>query len=185
MQSQTAPITKDLVLLGGGHSHVIVLRMFGMNPLPGLRITLISPEVRSPYSGMLPGAVAGHYSLDDMHIELMPLCQFARAGFVRGAADGIDPDRKLVYVRGRPPISYDVLSIDIGITPSLDLEGAENVIPVKPISTFLARFASFDAPHTEACTSQQLRHFWTYSTNLFTIANAQSLANLEKGAISA
>ena len=145
MQSQTAPIIKDLVLLGGGHSHVIVLRMFGMNPLPGVRITLISPEVRSPYSGMLPGAVAGHYSLDDMHIELMPLCQFARAGFVRGAADGIDPDRKLVYVRGRPPISYDVLSIDIGITPSLDLEGAENVIPVKPISTFLARFASFDA----------------------------------------
>ena len=48
-----------------------------------------------------------------MHIELMPLCQFARAGFVRGAADGIDPDRKLVYLRGRPPISYDVLSIDI------------------------------------------------------------------------
>ena len=110
MQAQTAPITKDLVLLGGGHSHVIVLRMFGMNPLPGVRITLISPEVRSPYSGMLPGAVAGHYSLDDMHIELMPLCQFARAGFVRGTADGIDPDRKLVHVRGRPPISYDVLS---------------------------------------------------------------------------
>ncbi|MEM7364163.1 MAG: selenide, water dikinase SelD [Pseudomonadota bacterium] len=145
MQSQPAPIAKDLILLGGGHSHVIVLRMFGMNPLPGLRITLISPEVRSPYSGMLPGAVAGHYSLDDMHIELMPLCQFAGAGFVRGTADAIDPDNKLVHVPGRPPIPYDVLSIDIGITPSLDVEGAEHVIPVKPISTFLARFAAFEA----------------------------------------
>ena len=143
MQSQ-APIAKDLVLLGGGHSHVIVLRKFGMTPLPGLRITLISPDFRSPYSGMLPGAVAGHYTQDDMHIELLPLCQFAGAGFVRGAAQAIDTENKLVHVPGRPPIPFDVLSIDIGITPSLAVNGADHVIPVKPISTFLDRFATFE-----------------------------------------
>ncbi|MEX2327828.1 MAG: pyridine nucleotide-disulfide oxidoreductase, partial [Pseudomonadales bacterium] len=58
----------DLVLLGGGHSHVILLRMLGMRPLPGLQVTLISPDVRSAYSGMLPGVIAGHYCPDDIHI---------------------------------------------------------------------------------------------------------------------
>ena len=70
---------KRLVLVGGGHSHVEVLRRFALNPLHGLEITLISPGRFTPYSGMLPGLVAGHYSYEACHIDLAYLSDWARA----------------------------------------------------------------------------------------------------------
>jgi hypothetical protein len=73
------PLTRDLVLIGGGHTHALVLRMWGMKPLPGVRLTVINPAPTAPYSGMLPGFVAGHYSKDDLDIDLIKLARFAGA----------------------------------------------------------------------------------------------------------
>lgn len=139
------PIARDLVLVGGGHSHVIVLRMLAMKPVPGIQVTLVSPDVVTPYSGMLPGFVAGHYSYDDIHIDLVRLCRFAGARFIQARVNHVDPDAQQVECEGRPPLFYDVLSIDVGVTPELDsVSGAPDaVIPVKPISEFLDRWEVF------------------------------------------
>ena len=80
---QQIPDVRDIVLVGGGHSHVQVLRRFGMRPQPGVRLTLVAREPHTPYSGMLPGFIAGQYSWDDVHIDLARLSTFSDLGLLR------------------------------------------------------------------------------------------------------
>ena len=133
------PVLKDIVLVGGGHAHVSVLRRFGMKPLPGVRLTVITRDIHTPYSGMLPGLVAGHYGWDDVHIDLGPLARFAGARLYHGEVEGLDPAERVVHVPGRPPVHYDLLSINTGSRPrTIDVPGAlEHALPVKPIDQWL------------------------------------------------
>ena len=147
MNDHTVPVVKDLVLIGGGHTHVAVLRRFGMRPEPGVRITLIARDVHTPYSGMLPGLVAGHYTFDDVHIDLARLARFAGARLYHQPAVGLDLDRREVRCEGRPPVPYDIVSINVGSTPAFHgVPGAaEAVIPVKPIGRFVERWTRLRA----------------------------------------
>ncbi len=146
MKSET-PVLKDIVLVGGGHAHVSVLRMFGMKPMPGVRLTVITRDIHTPYSGMLPGYVAGHYDYDEVHIDLGPLARFAGARLYHGEVDGIDPNAQLVHVPGRPPVHYDLLSINTGSRPrTIDVPGAlEHAFPVKPIDKWLHDWEALQA----------------------------------------
>lgn len=139
MQSVQTPVAKDLVLVGGGHSHVAVLRRFGMKPVPGVRLTLITRDIHTPYSGMLPGYVAGHYDYDECHIDLGPLARFAGARLYHAEVEALDLDNRQVFAQGRPPIDFDLLSINIGSRPrTLSIPGAqEHTMPVKPIDEWL------------------------------------------------
>jgi selenide, water dikinase len=162
-------VLKNLVLLGGGHAHAHVIKMFGMNPIPGVHITLITRDVETPYSGMIPGYVAGKYTRDECHLDLEMICSWSRVTLIHAEAYDIDTVNKKVKIidfdenkvpwspdghkrrrKTRPPISYDVLSIDIGITPSPYphafaniTEGdnrVHNITPVKPIDGFAKRW---------------------------------------------
>ena len=155
MKTPALPLTRDLVLIGGGHSHALVLRMWGMNPLPGARLTVINPGPTAPYSGMLPGFVAGHYDRDALDIDLVQLARFAGARVILGAASGIDSTAREIHVPGRPPVGYDVASIDIGITSAMpDLPGfAEHAVPAKPLGPFAEawdRYRAKDGPASVA-----------------------------------
>ena len=140
MNQASGPVLKDLLLVGGGHSHVAVLKMFGMQPLPGARLTVVCKDPWTPYSGMLPGYIAGHYTFEEAHIDLRPLCRFAGARFIKGEVTGLDLADKRVLIRDRLGIKYDLLSINIGSTPrAADIPGAStNALPIKPIEQFLA-----------------------------------------------
>jgi selenide, water dikinase len=142
MQTSDQPILRDIVLVGGGHSHVGVLKSFGMKPVPGVRLTLICTDMHTPYSGMLPGYVAGHYDYDSVHIDLSRLAVFCNARVYRDEVIGIDRANKKVLCRSRPPVPYDQLSINVGSTPQLQgVPGASDyAVAVKPIQKFNDRW---------------------------------------------
>lgn len=129
-------MNRDLILIGGGHTHVLVIKSLAMRPIAGVRLTLISEQTLTPYSGMLPGFVAGHYSLEETHIDLNRLCRWANVRWIPARATGIDPQRRRITMGDRS-LEYDKLSIDIGSTPDLSVPGAaEHSIGVKPVSHF-------------------------------------------------
>lgn len=136
----------DLVLVGGGHSHVEVLRQFALRPAPDIRLTLISRDIHTPYSGMLPGFVAGHYSHDDAHIDLRPLAQKAGARLFHAEVVGLDLAGRRVICAGRPPVDFDYLSLDIGSSPDWkDVPGAaEHTLPIKPVDGFVAGWRAIE-----------------------------------------
>ncbi|MEH1944686.1 MAG: FAD-dependent oxidoreductase [Nostoc sp.] len=139
MQQNLQPIVKDLVLIGGGHSHAIVLRMFGIKPLPGIRLTLITATQKTAYSGMLPGHIAGFYSHDECHIDLRPLANFAQAQLYIDKVVALDLKNNKVLCANGLVVDFDVLSIDIGSTPAtVSVSGAaEYAIAAKPVSQLL------------------------------------------------
>ena len=147
MKTSDTPIVKDLVLVGGGHSHVAELKRFGMKPLSGVRLTLICRDAHTPYSGMLPGYVAGHYDYDESHIDLGALARFANARFYHSTVTGLDLTGKRVLCDNRPPVSFELLSINTGSTPNTSLVpgASDNVVPVKPINKFLNRWEALSA----------------------------------------
>ncbi len=145
-RSAVGPFERDIVLVGGGHSHVEVLRRFAMRPQAGTRLILIARDVDTPYSGMLPGYLAGHYRFDECHIDLRQLCRKVGASLLHAEADGIDLERKLVRCRHRPEVPFDFLSLDIGSVPRLShIEGAARyAIPIKPVDGFLSRWMEIE-----------------------------------------
>jgi selenide,water dikinase len=131
---------KCLLLLGGGHAHVQVVHAFARRHPPATQLKLIDRRPLAPYSGMLPGLIAGHYSVRESHIDLAALCRWAGVEFVQAEAVAIDLDRHTVITAPGGTHGYDLLSIDTGSTPPLDaIAGArEHALAVKPIDSFLA-----------------------------------------------
>jgi selenide,water dikinase len=145
MQS-SSPAVRDLVLVGGGHAHVQVLKHFAMNPVPGIRLTLVSEQDVAIYSGMVPGYLAGHYGLDDIQIPLEPLCRFAKARFINAEVCGLDPANNRLILSHRPDLGFDLLSLNCGAQPDL---GGMPGIPVKPIYEFVRQWPELARRFTE------------------------------------
>jgi selenide,water dikinase len=141
MAAAAAPVRHDLVLVGGGHAHVQVLRRWAMDPVPGVRLTVVVDRPVAVYSGMVPGYVAGQYRRDELEIDVRPLALRAGARCIVARATGLDLGGRRLAVEGRPPIAYDTLSLDVGSTVAgLDRPGVrEHALATRPIVDFVER----------------------------------------------
>ncbi|MFT6389278.1 MAG: selenide,water dikinase [Cellvibrionaceae bacterium] len=140
----------DLVFIGGGHTHSLVLRMLAMKPIKNVRLTLITDTLLTPYSGMLPGYIAGHYSLEETHLDLNKLCKAAQVRLINGRVNGIDAVNKTIQLENQVSISYDKVSINTGSTPNVNIPGAREFgVGVKPVSQLTAAWRKLLAQKTE------------------------------------
>jgi selenide, water dikinase len=130
----------ELILLGGGHAHLEVLRRFARQPDPGLRITLIAREPQTPYSSMLPGLIRGDYRFEQAHVDLAPVASAAGARLIVAEATDIDLAGRAVSLRAGADVRFDLLSVDVGGEPPAPMG-----IPVKPIGRFLERLDQAEA----------------------------------------
>ncbi|NKE46641.1 FAD-dependent oxidoreductase [Roseomonas frigidaquae] len=135
------PDRRHLLLLGGGHAHVEVLRQLGQNPLSGWRVTLLTREEMSPYSGMLPGVIAGLYRPEQALIDMPALTARSGVELLLDHCTGIDPRAKQVRRAGGADLAWDLLSIDTGATPDTSRTpgAAAHALPLKPIDALLPR----------------------------------------------
>lgn len=149
-------LSNDLVLVGGGHSHLALLRRLCMRPRDDIRVTLVSESSYALYSGMIPGTIAGYYKAEQACIDLRKLCQAGKVRLLIDSAIGIDSQRQELKLAMRPALRYDVLSINCGSRPALTaIDGANRFgIAVKPLAPFLAQVAELVRDidrHPRAC----------------------------------
>jgi pyridine nucleotide-disulfide oxidoreductase family protein len=137
---------KRLLLVGGGHAHVHVLRALAGARLPGTEVTLVTPYARQMYSGMVPGLVAGHYAEPQVVIPLLPLARDAGVRWVEASAVALDAAARTVTLKDGQVIGYDVASIDTGATLARDaIPGArEHALFVRPIEHFVRLLEPLD-----------------------------------------
>lgn len=132
-------VSTRLLLAGGGHAHAIALRAWATRRPPGAAITLVAPSRWAPYSGMVPGWLAGTYRYSQIHLDLAALCAQAGARFVLGTVAGIDAAAGTLQLVDGQVLTSDRLSLNLGSTlqpPTAAAAGrpALGVLALRPLA---------------------------------------------------
>lgn len=135
---------RRLLLIGGGHAHLFVLEALRRRQAEWrgkLEVTLLARELLTPYSGMLPGLIAGHYRSSQCEIDLRALADSAGVVLQQASVQRLDLARN-VALTADAEWAFDMVSIDIGSAPPLsEVPGAlEHGLGVKPVDAFLQRW---------------------------------------------
>lgn len=138
-------------MVGAGHAHLEVLlrcaeerRAKDATPFD---LTLVSPVPRQVYSGMVPGFLAGTYTLDEISVPVAPLVARAEGKLIEASALGLDPARQVVRLNNGQEIGYDLVSFAVGSTTAgIDQEEiAAAAAPVKPLDRVIDLKARLEA----------------------------------------
>lgn len=105
---------KHLVLAGGGHGHILLLKKFAKKPLCGMEVTLITDYPKQYYSGMLAGYVEGIYCEEEMAFDVRALAEAAGVNYIETDIRTIDREKNAV-ITDSGEITYDILSMNLGV----------------------------------------------------------------------
>ena len=140
---QTSPV-KKLLLAGAGHAHINLLRRLNTKRPANTEITLLTEQPQTIYSGMLPGWMAGHYSLSDISIDAQSLCTGAEVRFVQQPLAAVSASANQVTTSDSESFDYDVLSLNTGADTDINWFNKEDsdstIIPIRPIYPFIERW---------------------------------------------
>lgn len=134
---------KRLVLLGGGHTHAQVLLDLIRAPIKGLDLIMVAPQRGAPYSGMVPGWLAGHYGFEELIIDIAGLCRAAGGQFIEDEMQALDPDRRVVVLGSGSTLDYEILSLNVGSTLDAPETNHARVLPLRPLAGLKPRWESF------------------------------------------
>jgi selenide,water dikinase len=148
----TAPIEKQVVLIGAGNAHLVFLRRWRMSPSPGIAITLVSEFPEVAYSAMVPGFISGEYRWDEITLDLVRFCRTAGARFVEARVTQIDLARQRVLFDDRPAITFDTLSLGLGSLPTVAAPATtpEWSFCMRPMGPFVRQLEQLDAALRDA-----------------------------------
>jgi selenide,water dikinase len=140
------PIEKNVLLVGAGNAHLQFVKRFGMKPIPGVAVTLVSDFALIPYSAMVPGYIAGDFRWDEITVDLVRLCRWANVRLVSDCVVGLDSTARQVSFNSRPPFTYDVLSLGIGSLPACPpgLTNGDFSLPMRPLTTLVRRLEGWE-----------------------------------------
>lgn len=138
-----------LLLVGGGHGHLHILKQLQTVELANTETTLLSPSRFQYYSGMFSGYIEGTYSLDKIEIDLAFLAQKSHVKLLEGHARQVDTEKNILFTEDGRQIPFDIISIDIGsLTAGTDIPGMKEFGSViKPNYLFPEVFKQVKAGH--------------------------------------
>lgn len=131
---------RRLLLVGGGHAHAQVLLGLINAPLPDIEVALVSSQPLAPYSGMVPGWLAGLYRFDQIVINFQALCTAADVQWIEADLVSLNPDARVALLSNGQMLNYDVASLNVGSTLNAPHIKGTVVLPLRPLSLLQERF---------------------------------------------
>jgi len=129
----------EVVLVGAGHTHALVLESWAKRTAPEARLTLVTDRETLLYSGMIPGVIAGEYDVRDATIDAFGVGLRAGARLVSGRVVHVDPVARRITLEGGGTLDYDVASLDVGSVPAGLSRMGDAVVAAKPLGPLRGR----------------------------------------------
>ena len=131
---------RRLLLVGAGHAHALLLNQLARQPLAGVEVIMLSPQPLAPYSGMVPGWLAGHYRFDDIVIDFPALAARAGADWKQGELHLLDPDQQKAVLTDGSVMPYDIVSLNVGSTLRPPPTEHAEILTLRPLADLRAGF---------------------------------------------
>ncbi|MCG8619995.1 MAG: FAD-dependent oxidoreductase, partial [Desulfobacterales bacterium] len=135
-------MSRHLILVGGGHAHMVTLESIRDFTDKGFKVTVIAPSDYHYYSGMGPGMLGCTYAPDDIRFATRKVVTSQGGTFLRDIVVRIDPDSRRVITESGQEHHYDVISFNAGSYVPVPATGEgedvpDNLYTVKPIERLM------------------------------------------------